>query len=112
MATAPKLHTDSLQIHAKTSIQAHSKLLWTITKAVEELTDSGLIIKDTGTHGNVVWAASGSVVVEEFTYTDSVQRPQIALRFGSWLCLALALKVTQADARQAFIEVIQKHPLR
>ncbi len=107
----PKLHTDSLQIHAKTSIQAHAKLLRTIIKAVGELSDSGLIIKGSGPHGTT-WTASGAVVVEEFTYVDSVQRTQTALRFGSWLCLALALKVTQADARQAFIEVVEKHPLR
>ncbi|WP_426101424.1 hypothetical protein [Pseudomonas sp. PSPC3-3] len=108
----PKLHTDSLQIHAKTTIRAHSALLRTLIKAIDELAESGLIVKGTSPGGTVVWVASGDMVIEEFTYTDSVQREQKALRFGSWLCLALTLKVTQGSARQAFVDTLKAHPLR
>ena len=54
--------------------------------------------------------AAGAVAVEEFTYTDSVQREQKALRFGSWLCLVLVLKVTQEATRQALTDALLKHP--
>lgn len=106
MTAQTKLHTDSLQVHAKSSFRAHSDLLRTILKGLNELTDSGLLVKTPTT-----WTAGTVVVAESFDYKDSTNRDQKAIRFGSWLCLALSLKVTQEATRAVLIEALKRNPL-
>lgn len=112
---SPKLHTTTLQIHDKAPGRAHAELLKTILRAIEELSQSGMVMKETNELGISVWSAKGAkgltVVAEEYTYVDSVQRTQKALRLSSWLCLALTLKVTRENTRQAFADVVLKHPV-
>lgn len=104
--TSPKLHTDSLQVHAKSSFRSHSDLMRTLLKGLDELTDAGLLVKSPTT-----WSVGALVIAESFDYKDSTNRDQKAVRFGSWLCLALSLKVTQEATRSVLIEALKRHPL-
>ncbi|WP_443700092.1 hypothetical protein [Pseudomonas sp.] len=104
--TQPKLHTDSLQVHAKSSFRAHSDLMRTILKGLDELLQAGLLSKEA-----TKWSVGSSVIAEEFDYKDSTNRDQRAIRFGSWLCLALSLKVTQEATRSVLIEALKRNPL-
>lgn len=106
MSQQPNLHIDSLQVHAKSSFRSHSDLLRTILKGLKELTAAGLL-----SHSGLVWRVDHSVVAEMFYYEDSSNREQKAIRFGSWLCLALSLKVTQEATRGVLIAGLKKHPL-
>lgn len=111
----PKLHTDSLQLNAKATGRPHSELKTSLMKGIDLLMKGGLVVQGLDRSGVMVWrtrAVDGlTIVAEEFTYTDSVQRTQKALRFSSWMCLALALKLTREADRQALMDAVAAHPI-
>lgn len=101
-----ELHMTSEQLHELAPVRTHSDLLRTVLKGLEELLRAGVL-----TRKGRSWVCSGVVVAEEYIYQDSQNRDRIALRFGSWLCLALALKVSREETRQALLDAVKKHPL-
>jgi len=103
----PELHMTSERLHELAPVRTHSDILRTVLKGMEELLRGGILTRK----GRQWVVSSGAVVVEEYNYTDSQNRSQVAVRFGSWLCLALALKVSREETRQVLLDAIKKHPL-
>lgn len=100
------LYLTSEQLQLNAPMQSHSSLMRTITKALEELTQCGLVEHRAGT-----WAASGTIVAKTYEYQDSMQRSRQAVRFGTWIALVLVLKVTRLETRMALREAIKKNPM-
>lgn len=107
MTAQHELHMTSERLHELAPVRTHSDLLRTVLKGMEELLRAGILSRK----GKSWVVASGAVVVEEYTYQDSQNRDRAAVRFGSWLCLALALKVSREETRQALLDAVKKHPL-
>lgn len=106
MTKTDTLHMTSEQLHDLAPVRTHSDLLRTFIKGLEELTNGGVLSRKGRT-----WVASGVVVAEDYHYQDSQNRDRVALRFGSWLCLALALKVSREETRKVLLDAVKKHPL-
>ena len=106
MASAPNLHMDSLRLHELAPVRTHSDLLRTVLKGMEELSNGGVLSR----RGHS-WLAGGVVVAEDYHYQDTQNRDRVAIRFGSWLCLALALKVSREETRKALLDAVKKHPI-
>ncbi|OZO01138.1 hypothetical protein B7453_28535 [Pseudomonas sp. IB20] len=105
-STQPELHMTSELLHELAPVRTHSDLTRTILKGLEELTNGGVLVRK-----GRAWLAGGVSVAEDYRYTDSMNRDRIAIRFGSWLCLALALKVSREDTRQVLLSAVKKHPI-
>jgi len=105
-AQAPYLHMDSLRLYEMAPVRTHSDLLRTIQKGIDELTALGALSQ----HGSE-WRVGAECVVEQYYYNDSIGRSYKALRFGSWLCLAMALKVTREETRKVLLDALANHPL-
>ena len=56
------------------------------------------------------WTANGQVVAEE-TYHREDGKSFTGISFGSWFCLAMALKVTKPEVRQALADYLKKNPI-
>lgn len=94
-------------LHELAPVRTHSDILRTVLKGMEELLRGGVLTRK----GRLWVVSSGAVVVEEYDYVDSQNRKQAAVRFGSWLCLALALKVSREETRQVLLNAVKKHPI-
>ena len=106
MTAQHELHMTSERLHELAPVRTHSDLLRSFIKGLTELTNGGVLSRKGRT-----WVAAGVVVAEDYHYQDSQNRDRIALRFGSWLCLALALKVSREETRKALLDAVKKHPL-
>lgn len=106
MTNQPELHMTSELLHELAPVRTHSDLLRTILKGLEELTNGGVL-----TRKGRAWIAGSVIVAEDYHYTDSMNRDRVAIRFGSWLCLALALKVSREDTRKVLLDAVKKHPI-
>lgn len=104
--TQPELYMDTLTLHTRAPVRTHSDFIRTFYKGLDELVHGGLLVKRAGT-----WSFGHVIVAKEFDDVDSMNRPRKALRFGSWLCLALALKVSREDVRQMLLDAVKKHPI-
>ncbi|KPA96929.1 hypothetical protein [Pseudomonas asplenii] len=109
---APTLHMDSVSLFKLlkarggiASMRTHSDLLRTFEKALQELVDAGVLI-----HSPMEWTANGAVVVQ-VSYGKDDGKAFEGLQFGSWFCLAMALKVTKPEIREALTEALKKHPI-
>lgn len=100
------LHMTSERLHELAPVRTHSDLLRSVLKGLEELTNGGVLKRNCRK-----WEAAGVVVAEDYLYQDSQNRDRVAIRFGSWLCLALALKVSREETRKVLLDAVQKHPL-
>lgn len=106
-APQPVLHMDSVTLHELSpSVRTHSDLLRTIDKALDDLVHGGVLRQVGG-----AWMAGQVVVAKRFTYNDTGGRTQRAIEFGSWLCLALSMRVTREETRLALCATLEKHPI-
>ena len=96
----------SERLHELAPVRTHSDLMRTILKGLSELAQGGVITRKGGTY-----VADQTVIAEEYRYVDSMNRERIALKFGSWLCLALALKVSREDTRLVLLQAVKRHPI-
>jgi len=104
--TQPELHMTSERLHELAPVRTHSDLMRTILKGLSELAQGGVITRKGG-----AYVADQTVIAEEYRYVDSMNRERIALKFGSWLCLALALKVSREDTRLVLLQAVKRHPI-
>ncbi|WEM05592.1 hypothetical protein [Pseudomonas phage vB_PaeM-G11] len=105
----PELHMTSERLHELAPVRTHSDLMRTILKGLSELAQGGVITRKGGALG--VYFADQTVIAEEYHYVDSMNRERVALKFGSWLCLALALKVSREDTRLVLLQAVKRHPI-
>ena len=106
-APQPVLHMDSVTLHELSpSVRTHSDLLRTIDKALADLVHGG-VLRQAGDS----WMAGKVMVAQRFIYNDTTGRPQRAIEFGSWLCLALSMRVTREETRLALCAALEKHPI-
>lgn len=106
MTAQHELHMTSERLHELAPVRTHYDLLRTFIKGLEELTNGGVLSRK-----GRAWLAAGVVVAEDYHYQDTQNRDRVAIRFGSWLCLAMALKVSREETRQALLDAVKKHPL-
>ena len=100
------LHMDTARLHDMAPVRTHSDLIRSFHSGLAELVTGGvLVVKDRK------WYAGTALVAQYADYTDSQNRSRVCIQFGSWLCLALALKVSRAETRQALLDIVKKHPL-
>ena len=100
------LHMDTAKLHEIAPVRTHSDLIRSFHSGLAELVDGGaLVVKDRK------WFAGNALVAEYADYVDTQNRSRVCIRFGSWLSLALALKVSRAETRQALLDVVKKRPL-
>lgn len=102
----PELHMTSERLHELAPVRTHSDLMRTILKGLSELAQAGVIIRQGG-----AYFADQTAIAEEYRYVDSMNRERLALKFGSWLCLALALKVSREDTRLVLLQAVKRHPI-
>lgn len=100
------LHMDTVRLHEMAPVRTHSDLIRSFHSGLAELVSGGVLVFQ-----NRQWLHAGKVVAMYEDYTDSQNRSRVCIRFGSWLCLALALKVSRPETRQALLDVLKKHPL-
>lgn len=106
-APQPILHMDSVTLHELSpSVRTHSDLLRTIDKALADLVHGGVLREMGGT-----WMAGRVMVAKRFNYNDAQGRSYRAIEFGSWLCLALSMRVTREETRLALCAALEKHPI-
>ncbi|MFL1493018.1 MULTISPECIES: hypothetical protein [Pseudomonas] len=108
----PKLYTDTYQLFkllkAQGGIQSmrtHSDFARTLEKGLDELVESGVVVLSA-----TQWTANGQVVAEE-TYHREDGKSFTGIAFGSWFCLAMALKVNKPEVRQALSDYLKKNPI-
>jgi len=100
------LYIDSLILHGKAPMRSHSDLMRTFNKGLAELVEGGVLVR----RGDS-WLCRSIVVAQEFTQPDSMNRPRKAVRFGTWLCLTMALKFTQPEVREILMGYLRRHPI-
>lgn len=112
MAT-PELHTSTAEIHRSVPVTArprsHADLIRSFNGGLAELTSAGVLTTDAPAARK--WFCNGALVAQFGPYTDQYGREQVCLYFGSWLCLAMSLKVTHTETRAALMAVLKRHPL-
>lgn len=107
MAGNRELHMDSLTLfEIAPGVRTHSDLLRTFDKALGDLVHGGVLREMGGS-----WSAGKVVVAKRFTYTDAKNRTYRAIQFGSWLCLAMSMRVTREETRLALLAALEKHPI-
>lgn len=109
---SPKLITSTYEIHQMVPVssrpRSHADLIRTFHAALAELAEAGVI-----TERNVTgsWFAGDALVATNGVYMDAYGRPQVCIYFGSWLCLAMSLKVSHAATRKALMATLKQHPI-
>lgn len=107
--TAP-LHSTTVDVHEFTpSVRSHADVIRTFNAALLDLTKVGLLSTLNGRQWYI--NGTGEMIATYDTYTDSSSRERVCLRFGSWLALAMALKVARVETREALVQILRKHPL-
>ncbi|NVZ18507.1 hypothetical protein HX794_02505 [Pseudomonas costantinii] len=86
-------------------MRTHSDFSRTFEKSLEELVEAGVVVVSA-----TQWTANGHVVAEE-TYHREDAKSFTGISFGSWFCLAITLKVTKPEIRQALADYLKKHPI-
>ena len=109
-ASNPPLFWDTHRLHegmAKDATRSHANLIRTFNKGLADLTASGLL---TSTDGRT-WRTNGVPIAKFGDYEDSYGRSHKCIYFGSWLCLAMAFKVSKEETREALLDLLKKHPI-
>lgn len=106
-----KLITSTYEVHqmvpSSSRPRSHADLIRTFHAALNELSEGGVIEERTGG----MWWAGDIPVALNGMYKDTYDRPQVCIYFGSWLCLAMTLKVSHKETRKALMRILQKHPI-
>jgi hypothetical protein len=109
--TTPDLHVTTAEIYEnspkETRPRSHADLIRSFDAGLAELTADGVLT----TTGVGHWKANGVTVVRTGTYTDAQGRTQACYLFGSWLCLAMALKVSNKETRKALMLALKRNPI-
>lgn len=109
---SPQLITSTYEIHQMVPVssrpRSHADLIRTFHAALVELSEAG-VIADKDASGT--WFAGEAIVAMNGVYKDAYGRPQLCIYFGSWLCLAMSLKVSHAATRKALMTTLKQHPI-
>lgn len=108
---SPKLITSTYEIHKMVPVssrpRSHADLIRTFHAALVELAEDGVIVERTPG----AWFAGSAPVALTGLYKDAYDRPQACIYFGSWLCLAMSLKVSHKETRRALMVTLKQHPI-
>lgn len=109
--TTPDLHVTTAEIYEMSAEasrpRSHADVIRTFGAGLAELTEDGVLTATGVGH----WKANGVTVARTGTYTDAQGRTQSCFLFGSWLCLAMALKVSNKETRKALMAVLKRNPI-
>lgn len=109
---SPKLITSTYQIHQMVPVssrpRSHADLIRTFHAALAELSEAGVIV-EREVAGS--WFAGDAIVAMNGLYKDGYGRPQVCIYFGSWLCLAMSLKISHKETRKALMTTLKQHPI-
>lgn len=87
--------------------RSHADVIRTFNAGLAELTSSGVLV----TTDQRTWYAGREMVAMFGTYTDAHGREQTCLWFGPWMCLAMALKVSQPETKRVLHGFLKRSPL-
>jgi hypothetical protein len=102
----PSLYANTAELHAAApdAARSHADVIRTFNRALAELTAAGALTE----RNKREWYFGKDLVAVFGTYNDVGGRDQTCLYFGSWLCLAMLLKVTRLETRQALTTILKK----
>lgn len=108
---SPKLFTSTYEIlqmgPVTTRPRSHADLIRTFRAALAELSEAGVLVeKPAG-----FWFAGSTAVAHHGKYKDAYGRSQDCIYFGSWLCLAMSLKVSHIETRAALMTLLRQNPI-
>ncbi|KZL40023.1 hypothetical protein VT47_08395 [Pseudomonas syringae pv. syringae] len=102
----PPLYANTAELHAAApeAARSHADVIRTFNRALADLTAAGALTE----RNKREWYFGKDRVALFGSYNDSSGRDQTCLYFGSWLCLAMILKVTRLETRQALTAILKK----
>ena len=106
-----KLFTSTFEVHQMvppaSRPRSHADLIRTFHAALNELSEGGVIEE----RPSGVWWADKIPVALNGLYKDAYGRSQACISFGTWLCLAMSLKVSHKETRKALMTILKRHPI-
>jgi len=96
----------SVQLLELASVRTHADVIQTLHKGLDELTKADVLTKD-----GPQWLAGSAVVAKEYLHSEGNGVEYKALRFGSWLCLALTLQIPKEPVREVLMDALKNNPI-